>query len=267
MGEIKITPEELKNRAKTFSYAQGEAKDRHNKILNELFNLQTRWIGASSLSFFNELPTLNKACESYITHLKKIEEELIRIATKFETVDNQGVNLGIAKNMSAGNGASDNGILQKITDVLSTKESSKYMYEEESGPFSAKALGGELKAGTIAGASATYNTVKVGFEVSKDLGDGKKIKSESNLSMANVELSAKLDKTNIEFGAEASLAKYETGIDFPIPFTDHDLHIGGAATLGQVGGSVKAGSSGFKISLPWGPGASLVGTALEVEVK
>ena len=35
MGEIKITPEELKNRAKTFSYAQG-AKDRHNKILNEL---------------------------------------------------------------------------------------------------------------------------------------------------------------------------------------------------------------------------------------
>ena len=37
--------------------------------------------------------------------------------------------------------------------------------------------------------------------------------------MANVELSAKLDKTNIEFGAEASLAKYETGIDFPIPFT------------------------------------------------
>ena len=63
--------------------------------------------------FFNELPTLNKACESYITHLKKIEEELIRIATKFETVDNQGVNLGNAKNMSAGNGASDNGILQK----------------------------------------------------------------------------------------------------------------------------------------------------------
>ena len=35
--------------------------------------------------------------------------------------------------------------------------------------FSAKAIGGELKAGTIAGASATYNTVKVGFEVSKIL--------------------------------------------------------------------------------------------------
>ena len=36
------------------------------------------------------------------------------------------------QNISAGNGASDNGILQKITDVLSTKENSKYMYEEES---------------------------------------------------------------------------------------------------------------------------------------
>ncbi|MEM5687467.1 hypothetical protein AAHB49_18850 [Bacillus cereus] len=35
-GRNKNYSEELKNRAKTFSYAQGEAKDRHNKILNEL---------------------------------------------------------------------------------------------------------------------------------------------------------------------------------------------------------------------------------------
>ncbi|MGG0458406.1 hypothetical protein [Bacillus mycoides] len=30
------------------------------------------------------------------------------------------------------------------------------------------------------------------------------------------------------------------------PFPDHDLHIGGSASLGQVGGFVKLSSSGFK---------------------
>ena len=43
----------------------------------------------------------------------KIEEELIRIATKFETVDNQGVNLGTEKNMSVGNGVNDKGYYKK----------------------------------------------------------------------------------------------------------------------------------------------------------
>lgn len=45
MGEIKVTPEELRNRAKNFKYACAEATDRHNRILSELLNLQMRWIG------------------------------------------------------------------------------------------------------------------------------------------------------------------------------------------------------------------------------
>ena len=69
MGEIKITPEELRNRAKTFSYAQGEAKDRHNKILNELLICKPDGL-AHQVWVFDQLPTLNKACESYITHFK-----------------------------------------------------------------------------------------------------------------------------------------------------------------------------------------------------
>ncbi|MED1087642.1 T7SS effector LXG polymorphic toxin [Bacillus mycoides] len=156
--------------------------------------------------------------------------------------------------------------LQSITDVLSTKSNEQYLYNHESGPLYAKAIGGELKAGAIAGGSASYNTVKVGIEGGVDV-NGRKLKGEASLSMANAEVSAKIDKNGFELGAEASLAKYEAGIDIPIPFTDHDLHIGGSASLGQAGGTVKVSSSGFKVNLPWGPGASPVGTGVEIEIK
>ncbi|PFG77848.1 LOW QUALITY PROTEIN: hypothetical protein DL97_5150 [Bacillus sp. YF23] len=85
--------------------------------------------------------------------------------------------------------------------------------------------------------------------------------------MGNTEVADKIDKNGFELGEEASLAKYEVGIDIPIPFTNHDLHIGGSPSLGQTGGSFKVSSSGFKVNFPWGPGASPVGTGVEVEIK
>ncbi|PFD63648.1 WXG100 family type VII secretion target [Bacillus cereus] len=278
MGEIKVTPEELRNRAKNFKYASAEATDRHNRILSELLNLQMRWIGASSLSFYNDLPTLTKAYESFNSHLKNIEEELVRIALKFETTDNNGVNMTSGATGLSGTGLSAAGLsaaglginnkvnLQSITDLLSTKSKEGYLYNERSGPLYAKAIGGELKAGAIIGGSASYNTVKVGIEGSVNI-DGRDLKGEASLSMANAEVAAKIDKNGFELGAEASLAKYEAGIDIPIPFTDHDLHLGGSASLGQAGGSLKVNSSGFKVNFPWGPGASPVGTGVEVEIK
>ncbi|PGK71429.1 type VII secretion protein [Bacillus thuringiensis] len=282
MGEIKVTPEELRNRAKNFKYASAEATDRHNRILSELLNLQMRWIGASSLSFYNDLPTLTKAYESFNSHLKNIEEELVRIALKFETTDNNGVNMTSGANglstaglstaglsaagLSAGLGINNKVNLQSITDLLSTKSKEAYLYNEKSGPLYAKAIGGEVKAGAIIGGSASYNTVKVGIEGSANI-NGRDFKGEASLSMANAEVAAKVDKNGFEIGAEASLAKYEAGIDIPIPFTDHDLHLGGSASLGQAGGSLKVSSSGFKVNFPWGPGASPVGTGVEVEIK
>ncbi|UOB97916.1 WXG100 family type VII secretion target [Bacillus wiedmannii] len=272
MGEIKVTPEELRNRAKNFKYASAEATDRHNRILSELLNRQMRWIGASSLSFYNDFPTLTKAYESFNSHLKNIEEELVRIALKFETTDNNGVNMtsgatGLSTaGLSAGLGINNKVNLQSITDLLSTKSKEGYLYNERSGPLYAKAIGGELKAGAIIGGSASYNTVKVGIEGSVNI-DGRDLKGEASLSMANAEVAAKIDKNGFELGAEASLAKYEAGIDIPIPFTDHDLHLGGSASLGQAGGSLKVSSSGFKVNFPWGPGASPVGTGVEVEIK
>lgn len=40
-----------------------------------------RWIGASSLSFYNDLPRMNKAHESFLNMLKQIEDELLPIGS------------------------------------------------------------------------------------------------------------------------------------------------------------------------------------------
>ena len=62
---------------------------------------------------------------------------------------------------------------------------------------------------------------------------------EASLSMGNAEVVDKIDKNGFELGEEASLAKYEAGIDIPISFTNHDLHLGG---------SLKVSSSRFKVN-------------------
>ncbi|PFM51121.1 hypothetical protein COJ45_03115 [Bacillus cereus] len=206
-------------------------------------------------------------------HAVQIEKEAVKndwFLMDSKVVMETATGLGAAGLGAAGLGAAGwiiNKVnLQSITDVLSTKSNEQYLYNHESGPLYAKAIGGELKAGAIAGGSASYNTVKVCIEGGVDV-NGRKLKGEASLSMANAEVSAKIDKNGFELGAEASLAKYEAGIDIPIPFTDHDLHIGGSASLGQAGGTVKVSSSGFKVNLPWGPGASPVGTGVEIEIK
>ncbi|WP_410985079.1 hypothetical protein [Bacillus cereus] len=211
-------------------------------------------------------------------HAVQIEKEAVKndwflmdskvvMETAKETANGVATITGIgAIGIGAAGGIINKVNLQSITDLLSTKSKEGYLYNEKSGPLYAKAIGGELKAGAIAGGSASYNTVKVGIEGSVGV-NGRELKGEASLSMANAEVSARIDKNGFEIGAEASLAKYETGIDIPIPFTDHDLHIGGSASLGQVGGTVKVSSSGFKVNFPWGPGASPVGTGVAIEIK
>ena len=170
--------------------------------------------------FYNDLPTLTKAYESFNSHLKNIEEELVRIALKFETTDNNGVNMtsgatGLSATGLSGTGLSAAGLsaaglgaglginnkvnLQSITDLLSTKSKEGYLYNERSGPLYAKAIGGELKAGAIIGGSASYNTVKVGIEGSVNI-DGRDLKGEASLSMANAEVAAKIDKMDLNLG-------------------------------------------------------------------
>lgn len=165
------------------------------------------------------------------------------------------------------NAASTSQPLGPLTNALKEHSKDTFVIENTEGPLYANALGFEVKAGTLAGGSAGFTTVKSGVETSQEILPGEELKEEASISMASAEVSAKANMDEIEIGAEATLAKYDGGITIPLPFTDDGLFVGGSAALGQAGGSVKAGKSGFKIHLPVGPGVGLVGVGLEIGFK
>ena len=73
MGEIKITPEELRNRAKLLVMLKGKLKIGIIKYLMNFLICKPDGL-AHQVWVFDQLPTLNKACESYITHFKKLKK-------------------------------------------------------------------------------------------------------------------------------------------------------------------------------------------------
>ncbi|VTR30960.1 Uncharacterized protein conserved in bacteria [Actinobacillus pleuropneumoniae] len=81
------------------------------------------------------------------------------------------------------------------------------------------------------------------------------------------EVEAAVKDGTLSVGAEATLNKYEGGVNIPLPWTDKELHIGGSASLGVLGASAEVGKSGLKFHIPLGPGASLVGVGGAITVK
>ncbi|PFG72789.1 WXG100 family type VII secretion target [Bacillus sp. YF23] len=260
MGDIKVTPEELRNRAKTFKYASAEATDRHNRILSEVFNLQMRWIGASSLTFYNDLPRFNKSYEEYVQCLNHIESELERIAEKFEQADNHY----IFKDAGAviGDSIKDNSpfaqVLNYNTDITLPKNAKTFFddvngYDKIGGEAKGavidagfkvgdftiheQLLRGEVKAqfgGGIGGeakAGVTFNDFGVDHE------DGK-----VHVKVGNAEAGVEAKDGHVGIGAKADLIKGEAEVKIPIPFIDDwKIVVGGEAAYGSIGGEAKLG--------------------------
>ncbi|MBY0599531.1 WXG100 family type VII secretion target [Bacillus bingmayongensis] len=289
MGNIQVKPEELRRIAKNFKYASNVESDRHLKIQGELFNLQMRWIGASSLSFYNDLPRMNKAHESFLNVLKQIEDELIRIAEKFEKADSEyspesSKNDSFLMNTKSAVEAGAGVVVKGIGNVINGKKYEKSLVDEkgdgglfikgltlEAEPFVSSRTYDQFDVKDREKREQTYGPM-VGFTVAQagiereNIG-GSGLGAEAKVALATAELGAHVENGNLHIGAEATLVKYESAIKIPLPFIDKKLQIGGSASLGTLGGSFEAGKSGFKFHLPFGPGVGLWGFGLEVNVK
>ncbi|EMA6343383.1 WXG100 family type VII secretion target [Bacillus cytotoxicus] len=222
MGDIKVTPEELRNRAKSFKYASAEAADRNNSILSELFNLQIRWIGAASLSFYNELPRLNKAYDTYIKGLNTIESELERIADKFERTDNHyifkesGAMIGDIDGYDKIGGEAKGSVIDAGFKVGDFTIHEQLLRGEAKAQFGG-GIGGEAKVGV------TFND----FGIDHD--DGK-----VHVKVGNAEAGVEAKDGHIGIGAKADLIKGEAEVKIPIPFVDDwKVVVGGEAAYGS----------------------------------
>ncbi|WIY60954.1 WXG100 family type VII secretion target [Bacillus arachidis] len=288
MGNIQVKPEELRRIAKNFKYASNIESDRHLKIQGELFNLQMRWIGASSLSFYNDLPRMNKAHESFLNTLKQIEDELIRIAEKFEKADleyspesskNDSFLMNTKSAVEEGAGV----VVKGVGNVINGKKYEKSVVDEKGdGGIFIKGLTIEAEPFV---SSRTYDQFNVKDKEKREQTYGPKVGvtvaqagieqedivfgagGEAKVALATAELGAHVEKGSLHIGAEATLVKYEGAVKIPLPFTDKKLQVGGSASLGTVGGSLEAGKGGFKFHLPFGPGVGLWGFGGEIAIK
>ncbi|MEI2319355.1 WXG100 family type VII secretion target [Bacillus paramobilis] len=280
MTEIKIKPEELRNKANSFRNAISESNERHNRILGELLNLQMKWIGASSLSFYNELPRLNKSHESHIQSLTNIENELKRIADKFEVADENYDVMApfFNKFMNTTSGSSDHLKIKEsgavfgnpdknssaITDVLKYEtdiQLPKNVNAFFSDVASMDKIGGEAKGALVdAGFKVGDFTVHeqlVRGEVKAQFGGGIGGEAKAGVTfndigvdheygkihakLGNAEAGVEVKDGHIGFGAKADLAKGEAEAKIPIPFTDWKVVVGGEAAYGSIGAEAKFG--------------------------
>lgn len=280
MTEIKIKPEELRNKANSFKHAVSESTDRHTRILGELLNLQMRWIGASSLSFYNDLPTLNKGHESYVKVLTNIEDELNRIAEKFETTDENydPVSESFNKFMKTTTDSSDHLKIKESGAVVGNPDkddsafASVLKYETDiqlpknvnaffSDLTSMDKIGGEAKgalvdAGFKAGDFTIHEQLLRGeakVQFGGGIGGEAKIAGTFNdigvdheygklhLKLGDAEAGVVAKDGYYGFSAKADLAKAEGEVKIPLPFTDWKVVVGGEAAYGSIGGEAKFG--------------------------
>ncbi|PEK03764.1 type VII secretion protein [Bacillus wiedmannii] len=289
MGNIQVKPEELRRIAKNFKYASNVESNRHLNIQRELFNLQMKWIGASSLSFYNDLPRMNKAHESFLNILKQIEDELMRIAEKFEKADmeyssknskNDSLLMNSKSVVETGAGV----LVKGIGNVINGEKYEKSFVDEkgtgglfikgltvEAEPFVSSRtydkfdMKDKNKREQTFGPMVGFTVAQAGIELENIKGSN--VGAEAKVALATAELGAHVENGNLHIGAEATLVKYESAIKIPLPFSDKKLQIGGSASLGTVGGSLEAGKGGLKFHVPVGPGVGLWGFGGEFAIK
>jgi WXG100 family type VII secretion target len=248
------------------------------RLQRSIQEMEGQWQGMTRERFYGDYQQARATMIKFVECLQSISTELKQISVKFRSTDEM-VNGAAAGGAVAGAGilagaATGTGIAATAatkTSGVSAKSSNNpldaalegvevegsVIKHEENGLY-AKAITGSAGASLSEGAHASGAVVEAGY--ANDHVEG-------SVSLVKAEVEAAVKDGTLSVGAEATLNKYEGGVNIPLPWTDKELHIGGSASLGVLGASAEVGKSGLKFHVPLGPGASLVGVGGAITVK
>ncbi|RAR43557.1 WXG100 family type VII secretion target [Paenibacillus sp. MDMC362] len=287
-NRILVTPEQLEQVSTQFAQSGQLSSDMVERLQRSIHEMEGQWEGMTRERFYGDYQHARTTMLKFVECLQSISTELKQISVKFRTTDEM-VNGASAGGAVAGSGAvagagilagaaSGTGIATAaaagsatMASGVSAKSSSNpldaalkgvnvegsVIKHEENGLF-AKAITGSAGASLSEGAHASGAVVEAGY--ANDHVEG-------SVSLVKAEVEAAVKDGTLSVGAEATLNKYEGGVNIPLPWTDKELHIGGSASLGVLGASAEVGKSGLKFHVPLGPGASLVGLGGAITVK
>ncbi|MEC0202941.1 WXG100 family type VII secretion target [Paenibacillus lautus] len=277
-NRILVTPEQLEQVSTQFAQSGQLSSDMVERLQRSIQEMEGQWQGMTRERFYGDYQQARATMIKFVECLQSISTELKQISVKFRSTDEM-VNGAAAGGAVAGAGilagaATGTGIAAAAatkTSGVSAKSSNNpldaalegvevegsVIKHEENGLY-AKAITGSAGASLSEGAHASGAVVEAGY--ANDHVEG-------SVSLVKAEVEAAVKDGTLSVGAEATLNKYEGGVNIPLPWTDKELHIGGSASLGVLGASAEVGKSGLKFHVPLGPGASLVGVGGAITVK
>ncbi|WP_145038481.1 WXG100 family type VII secretion target [Paenibacillus sp. Y412MC10] len=279
-NRILVTPEQLEQVSAQFAQSGQLSGDMVQRLQRSIHEMEGQWEGMTRERFYGDYQHARTTMLKFVECLQTISTELKQISVKFRSTDEM-VNGAAAGGAAAGAGimagaatgagiAAAAGAASKTSGVAAKSSSNpldaalkgvevegSVIKHEENGLF-AKAITGSAGASLSEGAHASGAVVEAGY--ANDHVEG-------SVSLVKAEVEAAVKDGTLSVGAEATLNKYEGGVNIPLPWTDKELHIGGSASLGVLGASAEVGKSGLKFHIPLGPGASLVGVGGAITVK
>lgn len=279
-NRILVTPEQLEQVSAQFAQSGQLSGDMVQRLQRSIHEMEGQWEGMTRERFYGDYQHARTTMLKFVECLQTISTELKQISVKFRSTDEM-VNGAAAGGAVAGAGimagaatgagiAAAAGAASKTSGVAAKSSSNpldaalkgvevegSVIKHEENGLY-AKAITGSAGASLSEGAHASGAVVEAGY--ANDHVEG-------SVSLVKAEVEAAVKDGTLSVGAEATLNKYEGGVNIPLPWTDKELHIGGSASLGVLGASAEVGKSGLKFHIPLGPGASLVGVGGAITVK
>ncbi|MCM3781819.1 WXG100 family type VII secretion target [Neobacillus mesonae] len=294
-NRIKVTPEQIEQVGKQFEQGQNQSRQIVEGLTRSIEQMQSQWEGMTRERFYVQFQESRQQMSKFLECLHNVSTDLHQIATKFREADINNAGGGLAlvgagavaavgaggaaattagraatttatvgqtgekllKDSTVGVSMTNGGGAPNITASLPLHKKEGSLIHHEKGKLSVDALSGS--------SSFDNNGLKLEGAVVKTDFNGEYV--DGTLTKMGGSLEASYKDGSVKLGAEATLTKYEGGVDIPLPFTDKKLHLGGSASLGTVGASAEAGLQGFKFHVPLGPGASLFGLGLDVKVK
>ena len=88
-NNIKISPEEMKNKSRIFNSSANNTQQMISKLNNQINQLRSSWAGAAQNSFIQEYQQLQPSMKKFVQVLNGISKQLSDVATTMQQTDQQ----------------------------------------------------------------------------------------------------------------------------------------------------------------------------------
>lgn len=89
MARIKITPEQVRQVAQQFAQSSSQSGEMVSRLTNAINSMQPEWEGMTSQRFYSDFQQWSAQMKQFTELLNSINNQLVQIAERFASADQQ----------------------------------------------------------------------------------------------------------------------------------------------------------------------------------